>query len=125
MQASLFSPPPAAAMPDHSASRHAATPIPAEHVGHRRARVSDPESSHVAAAGAERFAGSHVARILAALDSLGTGTAHEIAQRCGLTVVQVDRRRKEMEQAGQVYVLRQDGKVFLRDGFMVWARTVQ
>lgn len=28
-------------------------------------------------------------------------------------------------KAGQVYVLRQGGKVFLRDGFMVWARSAQ
>lgn len=88
-----------------------------------RARRTDPASSHMAAANAERFASTHAGRILAALDELATGTAHEIAVASGLTVVQVDRRRKEMEQAGLVYMLRQDGKLFLRDGFMVWART--
>lgn len=87
-----------------------------------RARRSDPASSHMAAANAERFASTHVGRILAALDELSTATAHEIAVASGLTVVQVDRRRKEMEQDGLVYMLRQDGRLFLRDGFMVWAR---
>lgn len=89
---------------------------------HVRARRTDPASSHIAAANAERFAATHVGRILAALDDLTTGTAAEIAEHAGLTVVQVDRRRKEMEQAGQIYTLRQGDKPFLRDGFMVWAR---
>jgi DNA-binding MarR family transcriptional regulator len=88
----------------------------------RRARRSDPDTSKLAAANAEKFASSHAGRILAALDKLQTATAAEIAEETGLTVVQVDRRRKEMETAGQVYMLRQDGKLFTRDGFMVWAR---
>lgn len=87
-----------------------------------RARRSDPPTSHQAAANAAKFASSHVGRILAALEDMGTGTAHEIAVASGLSVVQVDRRRKEMAEAGLVYMLRQDGKLFTRDGFMVWAK---
>jgi acyl dehydratase len=87
-----------------------------------RARRTDPASSHRAAELSGNFAPTHVGRILAALEAISTGTAAEIAQQSGLTVVQVDRRRKEMEQAGLVYMLRQDGQLFLRDGFMVWAR---
>lgn len=89
----------------------------------RRARRTDPETSHAAAANAEKFASSHAGRIVAALKDLGTGTAHEIAVATGLSVVQVDRRRKEMELAGLVHMLRQDGRLFTRDGFMVWALT--
>lgn len=88
----------------------------------QRARKGDPITSHQAAANAERFAASHAGRILSALEELGTATAAELAQATGLSVVQVDRRRKEMETAGQVYMLRQDGRLFTRDGFMVWAR---
>lgn len=86
-----------------------------------RARRTDAETSHVAAANAEKFAASHAGRILTALRAMGTGTAHEIAVATGLSIVQVDRRRKEMETAKQVYMLRQGGKPFTRDGFMVWA----
>lgn len=95
------------------------------HTARRRARRTDPMSSHAAAESAAQFAGSHAQRILRALDVISTGTAHEIAVESGLTIVQVDRRRKEMEQAGLVYMLRQDGKLFLRDGFMVWARVAK
>ena len=87
-----------------------------------RARRDDPPTSKAAAANCERFASTHAARILAALDVLTTATAAEIAQESGLTVVQVDRRRIELERAGLIRVLRQDGKLFTRDGFMVWAR---
>ena len=87
-----------------------------------RARRTDPESSHIAAANASQFAGTHAQRILAALDSITTGTAHEIAIESGLTVVQVDRRLCELERVGHVYVLTMAGKPLIRDGFRVWAR---
>lgn len=90
----------------------------------RRARRTDPVSSHDAADRAAAFAATHVGRILKALDVLMTATALEIATHSGLTIVQVDRRRKEMEDAGMVYMLRQGGRIFTRDGFMVWARAV-
>jgi predicted transcriptional regulator len=112
--------------PQREATRNAAL----QHVGEApravvgavpRARRTDPETSHAAAANADLFAGKHADRILAALREMGTGTAHEIAVATGLSVVQVDRRRKEMETAGLITVLRQGGKLFTRDGFMVWA----
>ena len=92
-------------------------------VGRRRARASDPESSHQAAKRAERFAASHVGRILAALDQITTGTAAEIAEASGLTVVQVDRRLVECERAGLCRVITYDnGRPLIRNGYRVWAR---
>lgn len=87
-----------------------------------RARRTDPESSHIAAANACEFAGTHAQRILAALEEISTGTAHEIAVESGLTVVQVDRRLCELERGGRVYILTMAGKPLIRDGFRVWAR---
>lgn len=86
-----------------------------------RARSSDPATSHQAAANAAAFAGSQCVRILAALERLGSGTADDIGSACGLTVVQVDRRRKEMERAGLIRMLEIDGKPLVRNGYMVWA----
>ena len=88
----------------------------------RRARRTDPATSKAAAARATEFADSHAGRILAALDRIGTGTAHEIGEAAGLTVVQTDRRLPELERDGRVYVITQDGKPLIRDGFRVWSR---
>ena len=90
-----------------------------------RSRRSDPVTSKTAATNAARFAASHAGRILAALDALGTATAHEIAAQAGLTVVQVDRRLVECQRAGRAYVITQDCVPLVRDGFRVWARCVQ
>ena len=87
-----------------------------------RARRTDPESSHIAAANAAQFAGTHAQRILAALDVISTGTAHEIAEAAGLTVVQVDRRLCELERVGKVRFLTMPGRPLIRDGSRVWAR---
>lgn len=87
-----------------------------------RARSTDPATSHAAAANAHLFAGSHCDRILAALEELGSGTAHEIGAHCGLTVVQCDRRLVELQRAGRALVLPGlDGKPIVRAGFRVWA----
>lgn len=88
-----------------------------------RARRTDPVTSKAAAVNAERFAASHAGRILAALETLGTATAHEIAQQAGLTVVQVDRRLCELERAGRAHVITQGGVPLVRDGFRVWSLT--
>lgn len=87
-----------------------------------RARASDPYTSHLAATNASAFAGTHSERILKALDSITTGTAHEIAQACGLTVVQIDRRLCELARIEKVRFLTMDGKPLIRDGFRVWAK---
>lgn len=60
------------------------------------ARSSDPITSHAAADRAQRFAGSHRARILAALREHGPSTAHELERHTGLSYVQVDRRMHEL-----------------------------
>lgn len=88
----------------------------------RRARRTDPATSHAAAADAVRFAGSQSARILRALQALGSATAHELALHTGLTVVQCDRRLPELERAGSARVLMVGAKPMTRAGFRVWAR---
>jgi predicted ArsR family transcriptional regulator len=63
-------------------------------------RNSDPIQSHAAADRAAQFAGSHRARILAALQQHGPRTAHELERITGLTVVQIDRRMHELCKSG-------------------------
>lgn len=87
-----------------------------------RARSTDPSTSHDAAAHAALFAKGHCSRILAALETLTSGTAAEISATCGLSVVQIDRRLPELERAGKVRVLEFMGKPMVRDGYRVWAR---
>lgn len=55
-----------------------------------RARRTDPETSHAAAAAAGPVQAAHAARILEALRA-GPGTIYEIGERCGLSHVQVAR----------------------------------
>lgn len=87
-----------------------------------RARRTDPVTSHQAAANAYRFACSHAGRIVAALDQLGSGTAQEIGEHCGLSVVQVDRRLTELQRAGRALVLHGlNNKPVTRNGYRVWA----
>lgn len=100
-------------------------PAPRRDVGDalRRARATDPATSHQAAQGAAAFAGSHCDRIVAAVQQLGEATAAEIGAACGLTVVQVDRRRKELVTAGRLrLVLGADGEPLQRDGMNVLAK---
>lgn len=69
------------------------------HTQHPRARSTDPVTSHLAAAHAERFIGNHRDRILKALEH--PGTAYDIAERSGLEYHAVQRRLKELERDGQ------------------------
>lgn len=71
-----------------------------------RARATDPDTSHEAAAGVHEFEGDHYARILDAL-RLGPAGATEIANRCGLGRDQVGKRLCELERDGLVA---KDGK---------------
>lgn len=88
----------------------------------RRARSTDPCTSKDAAVNAEKFAKTHAGRIAVALMAMGSGTAEEIAQVTGLTVVQTDRRLPEMQRAGIARVLEGiDGKPLTRGGFRIWA----
>lgn len=89
-----------------------------------RARSSDPITSKEAAVNAEKFAATHAGRIAVALMAMGSGTAHEISQVTGLSVVQVDRRLPEMQRAGLARVLEGiDGKPLARGGYRIWAAT--
>lgn len=91
-------------------------------VAQNRARSTDPSTSHVAAAGAARFADSHAARILHVLkNGFSDGMcAEEIGECCGLTVVQVDRRTVELQRKGLTRVVQRDGKDVTAHGMRVW-----
>jgi len=76
-------------------------------VRHRR---TDPAPSRLAAENSKRFADSHAGRILNCLRLHGQRSTHEIAQIIGLSVVQIDRRKAELERAGRVRVVNESGK---------------
>lgn len=78
-----------------------------------RARATDPATSHAAAAKAKRFAITHCAQITGVL--FKPRIPPEIARLTGLTVVQVDRRRKELLERGAI---RLTGVV--REGYEEW-----
>lgn len=86
----------------------------------RRARKSDPETSHVAARRAARFAGSHKGRILSALAGEIRLSVREIAEATGLTVVQIDRRMVELQRDGRVGLIMVEGRPLVVDGCRVW-----
>lgn len=67
-----------------------------------RARHRDPHTSHQAARAARSLASEHQAAILVVLRRGGTWTADEIAERCGLTKVQVCRRLAELERDDRI-----------------------
>lgn len=88
----------------------------------RRARATDPETSHQAAEGASAFVGSHCSRILKALHRVANATPHELTTTTALTVVQIDRRLPELEREGRARVVFVDGKPLQRGGSRVWER---
>lgn len=65
-----------------------------------RARRTDPQTSHDAAKAAEKFATTHMGRILSALKAHGPSTPRELECHTGLTVVQLCRRLPEMQRQG-------------------------
>ena len=67
----------------------------------RRARRTDPATSHAAAAQTDFYL-DHFRRITEALQD--PGTIYEIADRTGLTHVQVARRTPEMQEEGLIRV---------------------
>lgn len=90
-----------------------------------RARNTDPATSHEAAAESHAFDESHKTRIMAAIRELASlrpigATAHDIATLSGLTVVQIDRRLTELERAGRIKCLKENGKELEREGFRIW-----
>jgi predicted ArsR family transcriptional regulator len=68
----------------------------------KRARATDPATSHAAAARAGQFAGQHHAVILGDLVTRGPGTIHELAARTGLDHVAVARRMGELGKRGVI-----------------------
>ncbi len=84
------------------------------------ARLTDPATSHAAAARAKRFSATHAQRILAAIKHMPRSTPEYYSQMTGLTVVQIDRRLVEMERAGLIRVVQQDGVPVTYRGFRVW-----
>lgn len=79
-----------------------------EYDAHSHARADDPATSHTAAEMAVQFVGKHCDRIWSALLVHGPMTKDEIAERTGLSPVQVDRRlpdlraQRKAEPNGQV-----------------------
>ena len=85
------------------------------------ARRTDPATSHKAAAKAVKFAASQSDRILAALRLHGPMSPKQMFDFTGLSVVQIDRRRKELKDAGRISLLTgPDGELVERDGSDVW-----
>lgn len=79
-----------------------------------RARLSDPGTSHEAAARAKRFVGSHYLAITGVL--WRPMVPPEIAKLTGLSIVQIDRRRKELLERGAIRLTGIE-----RDGYEEWA----
>jgi len=80
-----------------------------------RARHTDPETSHAAAARATPTAGKLDNTICEALQA-GPQTTHEISARTGIPVVSVSPRIKPLRVAGRVV-----DTLERRDGRSVWA----
>jgi hypothetical protein len=88
----------------------------------RAARATDPATSKAAARNAAAFASGHKARILAALKQHGPMSPAQMFTFTGLSVVQCDRRRREMIEAGQVRILTSEsGAALCVDGCEVWS----
>lgn len=68
----------------------------------RRARATDPSTSKAAARAAHGLAAEHRSTILRVMRAGGDWTASEIAERCGLTPVQVCRRLAELRADGAI-----------------------
>ena len=81
------------------------------------ARNSDPSTSHAAGRAARAWSMTHRDQILGVL--WRPMIASEIAKFTGLTVVQIDRRMPELEQASEA---RLTG--FERDGMREWEKVL-
>lgn len=79
-----------------------------------RARNTDPDTSHHAAAKASGFALNHRNRIMGVL---GSHTPKEIAALSGIDYVAVQRRMKELQELDLAHPT--EGK---RDGCRIWMR---
>lgn len=88
-------------------------------------RATDPLSSVLAAERVPEFAPNQYERILAAMKNVATlhsgATPAEIGEEAGLTMVQVDRRMKELRDSGFVFVVQRDGGDLMRNRMRCWA----
>lgn len=95
--------------------------LPIQMLDMPRARATDPATSHRAAAMSVRFADSHGNRIVQALKEHGRMSPVGIGGMTGLTVVQVDRRLVELERAGRISQVKDEGgKPVVWNGCRVW-----
>lgn len=78
------------------------------------ARKTDPQTSIDAGRKAEKFRTTHARCIEQALKNCGPMIPPEIAAECRLSVVQIDRRRKEMVTAGVIKL------GLVRGGYQTW-----
>jgi hypothetical protein len=86
-----------------------------------RARSTDPQTSKDAAKRSEKFAASHAGRILQALRTHGAMSPAQMFGFTGLSVVQIDRRGREMRETGLVrFKLLDDGAIAMHGGCRVW-----
>lgn len=86
----------------------------------QRARWSDPLTSHRAAEKSRIFASGHARRILDALKLHGPRAACELEQLIGLSVAQIDRRTTEIQRAGLIEVVQENGQDKTVAGCRVW-----
>lgn len=85
-------------------------------MNHPKARSKDPQTSKQAAIESDLFSGSHREKILQALTFFGPMSPAEIAEKTGMTVVQIDRRRSEMLLSRAIRKHKNDGQVLVRGG---------
>lgn len=78
--------------------------------GLMRHRRNDPAPSVRAAEAAYQFAGSQKEQMLACLKQFGRLSTHDLAEKTGLTIEQIGRRKKELERVGKVRVVSEDGR---------------
>lgn len=85
-------------------------------MNHPKARNTDPQTSKQAAIKSDLFSGSHREKIMQALKNFGPMSPAEIAEKTGMTIVQIDRRRSEMLLSRTIRKHKIDGQVVVRCG---------
>jgi hypothetical protein len=85
------------------------------------ARKFDPSTSKAASANAAQFSGAHSQRIINALHKHGPMSPRALENVIGLSVVQIDRRRRELMRKNQIHVLRRRGHPVIDRGCEVLA----
>jgi hypothetical protein len=99
-------------------AQHSSTPV--DNDARLRVRAHDPGTSMAAAEKASKFAGSHTRRILDVCSPTKPQSTAEIADKSGLTVVQVARRTHELKRGGRLTVAQLEGEDMVVDGYRCW-----